>query len=234
MIDLGGTDLYINVPSLPREEFERYSTNLFDEWESYIGKILKIPDYALALEIEEGSIKVNANIAAYLAALYIGIGQYGSFMSGAQTLLGQISSASDYLAAHAVAPFSSVKDKPRITKYSGSLGQLNRLFVKVQQGKITAEQAMVEAELLFGEYVGSEPNFMSELKTSFENTPTLAEQLKLPLSEVENKNELFQQVKNKKPRVPSPKPEQPIGQQFRVMVWRESKEQKRKVRVIEL
>lgn len=87
MIDLGGTDLYINVPSLPREEFERYSTNLFDEWESYIGKILKIPDYALALEIEEGSIKVSANIAAYIAAIYIGIGQYGSFMSGAQRFL---------------------------------------------------------------------------------------------------------------------------------------------------
>jgi len=91
MIDLGGTDLYIDVPSLPRQEFERYSTNLFDEWESYIGKVLKIPDYALVLEIEEGSIKVNAKIAAYLYAIYIGIGQYGSFMSGTQTIQGQIS-----------------------------------------------------------------------------------------------------------------------------------------------
>lgn len=195
MIDLGGTDLYINVPSLPREEFERYSTNLFDEWESYIGKILKIPDYALALEIEEGSIKVSANIAAYIAAIYIGIGQYGSFMSGAQTLLGQISSASDYLAAHAVAPFSSIKDKPRITKYSGSLGRLNRLFVKVQQGNITAEQAMIEAELLFGEDVGSEPDFMNELKASFVNTPTLAKQLKLPLSEIKTKTSYYNKLR---------------------------------------
>lgn len=180
MIDLGGTDLYINVPSLPRDEFEHYSTNLFDEWESYIGQTLKIPDYALALEIEEGSIKVNAKIAAYLTALYIGIGQYGSFMSGAQTILGQVSSASDYLATHAAAPFSSSKAKPQIKKYSGSLGQLNRLFVKVQQGKITAEQAMIEAESLLGEDAGSEPNFMTNLKASFENTPTLAKQLKLP------------------------------------------------------
>lgn len=232
MIDLGGTDLYINVPSLPRDEFERYSTNLFDEWESYIGQILKIPDYALALEIEEGSIKVNAKIAAYLTALYIGIGQYGSFVSGAQTILGQISSASDYLATHAAAPFSSSKAKPQIKKYSGSLGQLNRLFVKVQQGKITAEQAIIEAESLLGEDAGSEPNFMNELKTSLENTPKFAKQLKLPLNEIEH--EAFQQVTNKKPRTPLPKPEQPIGQQFRVMVWRESKDKKRKVRVIEL
>lgn len=232
MIDLGGTDLYIDVPSLPRDEFERYSTNLFDEWESYLGQVLKIPDYALVLEIEEGSIKVNAKIAAYLYALYLGIGQYGSFMSGAQTIQGQISAASDYLAAHATAQFPSSKAKPQIKKHSGSLGQLNRLFIKVQQGKITAVQAMIEAEALFGEDAGSEPNFMSELKTSFENTPTFAKQLKLPLSEIEN--EIFQQVINKKPRRPTPKPEQPIGQQFRVMVWRESKDKQRKVRVIEL
>jgi hypothetical protein len=232
MIDLGGTDLYIDVQSLPRHEFEHYSTNLFDEWESYIGKVLKIPDYALVLEIEEGSIKVNAKIAATLYALYIGIGQYGSFMSGAQTIQGQISSASDYLATHAAAPFPSSKDKPQIKKHSGSLGQLNRIFVKVQQGKITTEQAMIEAEALFGEDAESEPNFMSELKTSFGNTPTLAKQLKLPLNEIEN--ELSQQVINKKPRTPPPKPEQPIGQQFRVMVWRESKDKKRKVRVIAL
>ncbi|WP_312976725.1 hypothetical protein [Stutzerimonas nitrititolerans] len=232
MIDLGGTDLYIDVPSLPRQEFERYSTNLFDEWESYIGKVLKIPDYALVLEIEEGSIKVNAKIAAYLYAIYIGIGQYGSFMSGTQTIQGQISSASDYLATHAAAPFSNSKAKPQIKKHSGSLGQLNRLFAKVQQGKITAEQAMIEAEKLFGEEEDSEPNFMSELKSSFENTPPLAKQLKLPLSEVET--EIFQQTINNKPRTPSPKPEPPIGQQFRVMVWRESKNKKRNVRVIEL
>lgn len=232
MIDLGGTDLYIDVPNLPRHEFERYSTNLFDEWESYIGQVLKIPDYALVLEIEEGSIKVNAKIAAYLYALYIGIGQYGSFMSGAQTIQGQISSASDYLATHAAAPFPSSKSKPQIKKHSGSLGQLNRLFVKVQQGKITAEQAMIEAETLFGEDAGSEPNIMSELKASFENTPTLAKQLKLPLSELEN--EVFQRVVNKKPRTPSPKPELPIGQQLRVMIWRESKNKNRKIRVIEL
>ncbi|WP_084799396.1 MULTISPECIES: hypothetical protein [Stutzerimonas stutzeri subgroup] len=232
MIDLGGTDLYINVPSLPRKEFEHYSTNLFDEWESYIGKVLKVPDYALVLEIEEGSIKVNAKVAACLYAIYIGIGQYGSFMAGSQTIQSQISAASDYLANHAVAPFTSRQTKPKIKKHSGSLGQLNRLFLKVQQGKITAQQAMIEAEAIFGEDLRSEPDFTSELRTSFENAPILAKQLNLPLSGVES--EIFKKVINKKPRIPKPTPEQPIGQQFRVMVWRESKDKKRKVRVIEL
>ena len=151
MIDLGATDFYIDVPSLPRHEFEKYSTKLFDEWEAYVEQVLKIPDYALALEVEEGSIKGGAKIAAALYALYMGIGQYGSFVSGLQTIQGQISSAGDFLATHATSPFSSSNVKPKVKKHTGSLGELQRLFYKVQQGKITPEQAMLKAEIMFGD-----------------------------------------------------------------------------------
>lgn len=234
MIDLGATDFYIDVPSLPRHEFEKYSTKLFDEWEAYVEQVLKIPDYALALEVEEGSIKGGAKIAAALYALYIGIGQYGSFVSGLQTIQGQISSAGDFLAAHATSPFSSSKIKPKVKKHTGSLGELQRLFYKVQQGKITPEQAMLEAEIMFGNEAESAPGFMSEMKSSLENTPLLATQLKLPLNTFEH--EAFQQIISKKrqPSIPRPKPEPPIGQQFRVEVWRDSKKDKRNVRVIKL
>lgn len=234
MIDLGATDFYIDVPSLPRHEFERYSTKLFDEWEAYVEQVLKIPDYSLALEVEEGSIKGGAKIATALCALYIGIGQYGSFISGLQTIQGQISSIGDFLATHATMPFSSGKVKPRIKKHNGSLGELQRLFFKIQQGKITAEQAMLEAEVMFGDEAKSEPDFMDEMKNSFENTPLLAKQLNLPLNTFEQ--DVFLQINNKKrqPRSPRPRPEPPIGQQFRVEVWRDSKKEKRKVRVMQL
>lgn len=207
---------------------------MFDEWEAYVEKVLKIPDYALALEVEEGSIKGGAKIAAALYALYMGIGQYGSFISGVQTIQGQISSIGDFLATHATTPFSSNEVKPRIKKHSGSLGELRRLFFKVQQGKITAEQAMLEAEVIFGDEAKSEPDFMNKMKNSFENTPLLAKQLTLPLNTFEQ--DVFLQVSNKKsqPSSPRPKPEPPIGQQFRVEVWRDSKKEKRKVRVIQL
>lgn len=234
MIDLGATDFYIDVPSLPRHEFERYSTKLFDEWEAYVEQVLKVPDYSLALEVEEGSIKGGAKIATALCALYIGIGQYGSFISGLQTIQGQISSIGDFLATHATMPFSSGKVKPRIKKHNGSLGELQRLFFKIQQGKITAEQAMLEAEVMFGDEAKSEPDFMDEMKNSFENTPLLAKQLNLPLNTFEQ--DVFLQINNKKrqPRSPRPRPEPPIGQQFRVEVWRDSKKEKRKVRVMQL
>lgn len=234
MIDLGATDFYIDVPSLPRHEFEKYSTKLFDQWEAYVEQALKIPDYSLALEVEEGSIKGGAKIAATLYAIYLGIGQYGSFISGLQTIQSQVSSAGDFVAANSTSPFSSNNVKPKIKKHSGSLGELQRLFFKVQQGKITAEQAMLKAEILFGNEAKSEPDFMSELKSSLENTPLLAKQLKLPLDTFEQ--DALLQISNKKrqPSLPRPRPEPPIGQQFRVVVWRDSKKEKRNVRVIQL
>ncbi|WP_282364159.1 hypothetical protein [Pseudomonas sp. PS01297] len=234
MIDLGATDFYIDVPSLPRHEFERYSTELFDEWEAYAEKVLRIPDYALALEVEEGSIKGGAKIAATLYALYIGIGQYGSFISGVQTIQGQINSIGDFLANHATTPFSCYEVKPKVKKNSGSLGELQRLFLKIQQGKITAEQAMLAAEVMFGDEAKSEPEFMNEMKKSFEDTPLRAKQLKLPLNTFDEDILLQNSNRKRLPRSPHTKPEPPIGQQFRVEVWRESKKEKRKVRVISL
>jgi hypothetical protein len=234
MLDLGSTDFYIDVPSLPRHEFEKYSTKLFDEWEAYVEQVLKIPDYALALEVEEGSIKGGARIAAALYALYMGIGAYGSFVSGLQTIQGQISSVGDFLATHATNPFLSSNVKPKVKNNTGSLGELQRLFYKVQQGKITPEQAMLQAEIMFGDEAKSAPEFMGEMRNSLENTPLLATQLKLPLYTFENEA-LMQTISNKRrPAIPRPKPEPPIGQQFRVEVWRDSKKDKRNVRVIEL
>ncbi|MFJ3007220.1 hypothetical protein [Pseudomonas fluorescens] len=234
MIDLGATDFYIDVPSLPRQEFEEYSTKLFDEWEAYVGKVLKIPDYALALDVEEGSIKGAAKIAAAVYALYMGVGQYGSFMSGVQTRRGQISSAGEFLAANATAPFSSYKVKPIIKNHNGSLGKLQKLFLKIQQGKITPEQAMIQAQVLFGDKDVSEPCFMDELKRSFENTTVLATQLDLPIETLEQKSVLIPSVNERPLRTQSPKPQIPIGQQFRVQIWRNSKTEKKKVRVVQL
>jgi len=234
MIDLGSTDFYIDVPSLPRHQFEKYSTKLFDEWEAHVEKYLKIPDYSLSLEVEEGSIKGGAKVAATLYALYIGVGQYGSFMSGVQTIQGQLSSAGDFLVAQAVAPFSAKNVKPKVKKSSGSLGGLQRLFLKVQNGKLTAEQAMLEVEVMFGEDSESEPGFMNDMKKSFENMPLLAQQLDLPFSAFEQDVLLKTSRKMSLPRPSRPRPEPPLGQQFRVEVWRDSKKEKRKVRVIQL
>jgi len=76
------------VPSLPPQDFESYSTNLFDEWEKSVERTLILPDYSISLEVEEGSIKGGGKIAVALSAPYFGIGNYGSFISGLETIRG--------------------------------------------------------------------------------------------------------------------------------------------------
>ena len=74
MLDLGSTAFVIETTALPRRRLERYSTQLFDKWDHYISSIVAVPDYSIALEIEEGSIKGKGKIAVALGALYLGIG----------------------------------------------------------------------------------------------------------------------------------------------------------------
>jgi len=233
MINLGETNFFIDVPSLPRFEFEDYSTRLFDEWVAYVDEVLNLPDYSLALEIEEGSVKGAGKIGIFLGALYLGIGNYGDFISGLQTIHGQVSSVGDYLAEQATKPFDSQGHEIKVKKRSGALGQLQRLFNKVQRREITAEEAMHEAELLLGEEAGSNPDFMRDLQSALKEMPKLPEQLPL-LEMTEQDLELVPSEKQRQPRSPRQIPIAPPSNQFRVEVWRDSKKGQRRVRVVEL
>lgn len=234
MIDLGTTNFYIGVPSMPRDEFESYSTQLFDEWDDYVEKTLLLPDYSLALEVEEGSVKGGGRIAVVLGALYLGIGNYGSFISAIQTIREQVSTAGDFLAERAGLPFASSGVQPKVRKRGGSLAHLQRLFVKVQRGEMTPDQAMREAEAHFGDDATTAPEFMQKLEESFEQTPRFHQQLQLPLDELEMEGLVPSSGKDRLPRPSNPKPTLPPPLQFRVEVWRDSKKAQRKIRVIQL
>lgn len=234
MFDLGSTDFYIAVPSMPRSEFEKYSTRLFDEWDEYAASTLALPDYSLVLEVEEGSIKGSGKIAVVLGALYIGIGNYGSFISGLQTIGDQVSTAGDFLAEKAGTPFEATGVKPKIRKHSGSVGRLHRLFLKVQRGELTAEQAMSEAEAFLGDDAVNAPEFMRKLEKSLYEAPRFHQQQLLPLDELDMQ---VPSALREKGRLPQPAPKTtPLapGPHFRVEVWRETKKGKRKIRIIQL
>lgn len=234
MIDLGTTDFFIGVPSMPRSDFKRYSTRLFDEWEDYVSRNLTLPDYSLALEVEEGSVKGAGRIAAVLGTLYLGIGHYGDFIQGIQTIRGQVSSVGDYLAEQAGRPFKAHGYETKVRKHSGSLGQLQRLFAKVQRREMTAEEAMLEAEALFGDEATEAPRFMPELQRSLEQTPLHHQQLPLLPDATGQDRGLTSVEKKRRPR-PSPSlPTAPPPQHLRVEVWRDSKTGQRNVRVVQL
>ncbi len=233
MAIIGATDFYIGVPSLPRKQFEEYSTHLFDEWEIYVERVLKLSDYSLSLDVEEGSIRAVGRIAAALGVLYIGIGQYGSFISGLQTIHRQVHSVGDYLGERAGAPFESSKAKPKIRKRGQSLARLQNLFAKVQRGELSVEDAMRESERIFGAELDEAIEFKNELKISLEQAPLLPKQLKLPLVDIDGE-EIFLEAITRKPQQPLPKPPAPVPDLYRVEIWRENRRGERNVRVVSL
>jgi hypothetical protein len=234
MIDIGNTEFLIAVRSLAKDDFEIYSSHLFDTWDEYIEKSLKVPDYSISLEIEEGSIKGTGKIAVGIGVLYIAIGNYGEFISGLKTIGGQVSYVNDKLVESAASPFEKDNIQTTYRNKSNTLSHLNRLFQKVQKGELTANQAMIEAKLALGEEANTSPEFMQKLNEALESAPKypkqepLFEETDIELDGVNNNGD-----KKKPSRAPTPKPDTPINQ-FRVEIWRESKRGKKNVKISEL
>ena len=233
MIDIGNTEFLIAVRSLAKDDFEIYSSRLFDTWDEYIEKSLMVPDYSISLEIEEGSIKGKGKIAIAVGALYLGIGNYGSFISALQTIRGQVSYVSNKLVENAVSPFGE-NVQTTYRNSGGALSQLQRLFQKVQKGELTADQAMLEAERILGDEANSSPEFMQKLNEALKSAPMYPKQESLFEGAENEFNGGNDQSNKKKPsRTPTPKPDIPINQ-FRVEIWRNSKRDKKNVRVSKL
>jgi hypothetical protein len=91
MLDVVTTSFYIKAPAFEKVVFAQNSTELFDEWDSYVDTHLGLPDYAVTLVVEEGSIKGLGKIAITAGALYVAIGNYGDFISGVKTIREQAS-----------------------------------------------------------------------------------------------------------------------------------------------
>lgn len=228
MINIGTTDFYLNVESLPVEEFESYSTELFDEWEDYVSNVLKLPDYYLALDVQEGSISAKSKILVSATALCGFLATYGSISSGVKNLYSDVSAIGNYLGDRAAAPFPDAIEKPRVRKRGEALSKLESLFVRVGKGSISVDEAMTLAEKLLGEDIQEVPEFMEELRGSLEETPS---QMKLPIDESEFLTDLAEKEDDRKPSKPKPKTQMIRPDQYRVEIWKESKKGKRNVRV---
>lgn len=232
MVDLGSTDFYFAVPSMPQEEFEAFSNKLFDLWEVQVSLEVPLDDYALTLEIEEGSVKGSGNLRAGLFAVGLFVSQYGSIVQGLQTMHSHIVLTGGYLAQKAHELLGPEKPAPAVRKRSGTLGQIQRLFLRVQRREITAEEAMSEAEKILGVEASKAPDFMERLEESLRRVPLQTEQLFLspegalcaPVEELPFKTPVS--------RHRQPGPAVPPANQFRVEIWRESKRGKKHIRIV--
>lgn len=230
MLDVVTTSFYIKASAFERQDFERFSTRLFDEWEKDVESYLDLPDYALTLVIEEGSIKGGGTIAATLAAVYLGIGNYGSFISGVQIIREQASHVSNALFDKAKESFGCSSARGNSKKSGGEIFYLKNLFERVQRGEISPHQAVNEVKSRWGEEAGSSPEFLRDLAASLVEAPRHPEQLSLSNDSWEpcsGMNAQEPQRKLRSPHVPQP----PIPQHYRIEISRSSRGEKKKVKL---
>jgi hypothetical protein len=229
LIGIGSADIYIDTPKLSRKELEEYSKALFEEWEDYVDSHLELSDYSLSLSVEDGSVKTLGKIGVSLYALYIGVGQYGSFMSGVQTIKSQINDVSEYLGQRAVAPFSAQRISPKIRKRGEALSRLERIFKKVEAGEMTVEDAVEKSKILLGEEENAS-GFYSDLEKSLIEIPSHPQEEQLELG-IPSEEAFTAEISNiSKPSKP-PRPQQPPVDHYRVVVWRDSRDDRVNVKV---
>jgi hypothetical protein len=234
MVDLGTTEFHLAIPSFSEAELKRLSSRLFDSWETFAGDALSLPDYSLFLQVEEGSVKGLATVGAVLGAIYLGIGNYGGFVSGLKTINEQLAATSEFLRQNAPDVFSCPSSKVTSNRRAGTMAALQRLFVKVQSGALTADEAMYRANALLGEEAESAPGFLEELARAFRDCPRFHEQQVFPFPEPEGEFLSDVPLRPGGPRPPIARPVLGPPLQLRVEVWRESKRKRKQTRVIKL
>jgi len=226
MLNIGQTSFDISVPSLPADEFEFYSTNLFDVWEKEIKKAMSFGDYAISLEVEEGSIKGKGKIAVAAGVLYFGIGNYGDFIGGLEAIYSQVTYIGEQLFQSAKSPVGGNSVRATKRTNAGAVSTMRRLFEGVRSGSLSVDQAMEEFEKMLGDELPENADFVKEMRGQLEAAPSYPEQLSLVQDDWEE-GELLEPPRS--PRSPRPKPTPP-QEQLRIEIWRESKNDRKHVK----
>lgn len=233
MLDVVTTSFYIKAPMFEKEAFERYSTELFDEWDRYVERHLGLDEYAVTLVVEEGSIKGAARIGAALGALYLAIGNYGSFISGVQIIREQAGHVTNALFDEAKNRFGCKSTRGNSKQSSGEIYYLKNLFERVQRGQVTPDQAVSEVQDRWGHEASNSPDFLQDLAQSLAGAPRHPEQLPMADEFWEPCGELEAPPLIPKPRRP-PLPGAPIPQQYRIEIFRSKKGGQKKVKLTKL
>ncbi|WP_157835419.1 hypothetical protein [Xanthomonas sp. SHU 166] len=233
MLDIVTTSFYFKAPVIEKEAFERFSTELFDEWDGYVETYLALPDYAVTLIVEEGSIKGVAKIGATVGALYLAIGNYGSFIQGVQIIRDQANYVTNALFDEAKQKFSCEKTRANSRRSGGEIYYLRVLFERVQRGQITPDEAVMEVQNRWGHDASNSPAFLRDLAQSLERAPRHPEQLPMSPEFWEPCGEPFAVPRSPKPRR-LPSPEAPLPQQYRIEIFRPRKGGSKKVKLTKL
>lgn len=233
MLDVVTTSFYIKALGFEKDEFARYSTELFDEWDDYVETHLSLSDYAVTLIVEEGSIKGTAKIAASAGVLYLAIGNYGSFISGVQTIREQASYVTNALFDQAKHRFGCESTRGNSKQSGGEIFYLKNLFERVQRGQVTPNQAVAEVQNRWGHEAASPPGFLQDLAASLAQAPRHPEQLTLSGEFWEPCAEVKVPEREPRPKLPHT-PQAPIPQHYRIEIFRPRKGGSKKIKLTKL
>lgn len=233
MLDVVTTSFYIKAAAFEKNEFSRYSNDLFDEWDRYVETHLELPDYAVTLVVEEGSIKGAAKIAATAGALYIAIGNYGDFISGVQTIREQASYVTNALFDQAKKHFGCKSTRGNSKQSGGEIFYLKNLFERVQRRQVTPDEAVAEIQNRWSYEVASSPDFLHDLADSLVKAPRHPEQLPMPDEFWEPCEDIQVLGRAPKPKLPH-LPETPLPQHYRIEIFRQKKGGSKKVKLTKL
>jgi hypothetical protein len=233
MIELADAGFSIDVPPLGRELLAHRATDIFDAWEAGIAEALPLRDYALRFELVEGSLKGRGTVLVALGAIYMGIANFGSFVSGVESMI-RYGYKADTLLLDAVErrlnENGAARMRPR--RNAGRLGRLHRLFEQVQRGSLSVDEATAEANRLFDDQDDVPLQFRGEIERALRALPRHPQQLDLPLK--------FESVSLSAPEGDDGRgkrplrqhaPETPLPSRYRVEIWKESRTDPRRVTI---
>src|SRR5690606_34385251 len=185
MLDLGSTDFNFAIQSVSAPHLKSLSSELFDKWEGYVEQHLALPDYSLFLQIEEGSINGWGKIKSTAGVFFLGISAYGGLVSGIEAINKQVTATEKFLAEHAQSTFSCPDEKTIVRRKGGVPATLHRLFVRVQKGELTPEEASILANATLGDEAAEVPGLFDALANAFQTCPLHHQQVPLPFDQVD-------------------------------------------------
>lgn len=152
MLEIGTTSFELDIAPLGEVSLKAYATGLFKQIDEQASTLLPLLDYGLELDLEEGSLKGRSLILATAAGLYLGIGQYGSFVQGLREIRNGARALSHWTTEHVPRSLGCTAEVIRTHRSGGGVvTKLARLFNEVQHHRLSPEQALERALPLFGD-----------------------------------------------------------------------------------
>lgn len=238
MLLIGEALCNISIAPLSQAELAGYAELLFDEIDVAAERFVHLPDYELHLEVEEGSVKARNAILVSLASLYVGIGNYGSFVSGVREIRDQVKAIGDLFLDAAPGRLSVPKEAIVQKKRNPAvLGKLENLFQSVAKGDMSPDDAARLAMDVLADDEEPPPALSEEVAHAMANIRRNPQQLPFVSNGYDLDTSLVTAnelplTRQRKPRQKREMPPVLPSNKLRVEVWREGKHGKKNIKIV--